>query len=423
MRRCSARRVRRGQENALDGAWARQLENAGARVHISRLEALKLQIQQQAEALYGNQLDALDTAVRRVYEDSYYGTAFEVQRGAGVARAMAALDTRRIERVLSRPWTADGQTFRDRCWTNKQALVSSVNTQLTQMIVRGEAPDKAIRAVARQFEVSKAKAGRLVMTESAYFASAAQKDCYGELGVERYKIVAALDRDTCETCGALDGQLFKMSEYQVGATAPPFHPWCRCCTAPYFEDMEELGRRFARDAGGKAVTAPGDMTFSKWKEKFVNGGEKDGLTDVVQRDILNVQKKPENGGSDVHYVGKLDKNIYRCITEDITTDEVIITEERIQHIQERHPNDWERFMKYIPQIVADPDYIIEANKPNAAVILKEIEAGGEKFKLILRLKAKSDPVEYKNSVMSFWHIGDTTWKKSLKNKKILYKKA
>ncbi len=123
----------------------------------------------------------------------------------------------------------------------------------------------------------------------------------------------------------------------------------------------------------------------------------------------------------MYTVGRIDRNIYKCVTEDIVTDEVIITDERIAHIQERHPNDYERFCRYIPEILEDPDYIIEAAKPNTAVILKEIENQGEKFKLILRIKVKSDPVEYKNSIMTFWHVGETTWRKSLKNKKILYK--
>lgn len=43
----------------------------------------------------------------------------------------------------------------------------------------------------------------------------------------------------------------------------------------------------------------------------------------------------------MRYVGKIDKEKYRCITEDIVTDEVIITDERIGHIKERHPNDYE----------------------------------------------------------------------------------
>ena len=81
-----------GQQNALDGAWIKQLENASAKVHISRLETLKLQIQQQAEALYANQLDFVDAAARQMYVGSYYHTAFEVQRGLGVGWTMHAIN-------------------------------------------------------------------------------------------------------------------------------------------------------------------------------------------------------------------------------------------------------------------------------------------------------------------------------------------
>lgn len=258
-----------GQENALDGAWMKQLENASARVHISRLEALKFQLQQQAEVLYSNQLDFVDAAARRMYEGSYYHTAFEVQRGLGVGWTMHAINEETITKVLSRPWTADNQTFRDRCWTNKQSLVNSVNTQLTQMVIRGEAPDRAISAISKQFGVSRQKAGRLVMTESAYFSSAAQKDCFDALGVEHYQIVASFDHDTCDVCAALDGKVFKMSDYRVGLTAPPFHPWCRCCTAPWFEDMAGLGERWTRNADGITGKVPASTTFEEWKSSFV----------------------------------------------------------------------------------------------------------------------------------------------------------
>ena len=125
----------------------------------------------------------------------------------------------------------------------------------------------------------------------------------------------------------------------------------------------------------------------------------------------------------MYKVGRIDIEKYKCVTPEIVTDEVIITDERIAHIQERHPDDFERFVSYMPQIISDPDYIVEANKAHTAVILKEIEENGEKFKLILRLKMPNDPAEYKNSIISFWHIGDATWKKMIKNKNILYKKA
>ena len=119
---------------------------------------------------------------------------------------------------------------------------------------------------------------------------------------------------------------------------------------------------------------------------------------------------------------ELDIEIYQCVSPDIRTSEVIITEERIEHIRKRHPNDYERFCSYIPRMIAEPDYIVEANKANTAIVLKEFSENGDKFKLILRLKTLGDPGEYKNSVISFWHIGEMTWKKTIKNKKILYKR-
>lgn len=262
--------IRRGMENAFDGRWMKELENASARVHISRLEALKLQIRQRAEALYAEQARGLWTLSEDVYSLGYYHTAYELQKGVGVGWGLHRIDQERLDKILARSWTSDGLTFRDRCWTNKEALVRKVETVLPQMMIRGAAPDWAIREIAQAFGVSRRKAGRLVMTESAYFSSVAQRDCFKDLGVERYRVVAAFDRSTCELCGDLDGAVFKMGEFQVGVTAPPFHPWCRCCTAPYFEDLEGVGTRAARGLDGKTRHIPADTSFKDWKRSFVD---------------------------------------------------------------------------------------------------------------------------------------------------------
>jgi hypothetical protein len=113
------------------------------------------------------------------------------------------------------------------------------------------------------------------MTESAYFASAAQRDSYRELGVDKYEIVATLDSHTSETCRSLDGKVFDMTVYEPGATAPPFHPFCRTATAPWFPDGGDLfepGGRAARGEDGNTYHVPADMTYAEWEEKFVFGG-------------------------------------------------------------------------------------------------------------------------------------------------------
>ena len=126
----------------------------------------------------------------------------------------------------------------------------------------------------------------------------------------------------------------------------------------------------------------------------------------------------------MHLIGRLDTQIYKCISDDIVTNEVIITEERIAHIKERHPNDYERYYMYLKKIVENPDYIVETNKPHTALILKEVVSSEEeKFKTVLRLKTSNDNPEFKNSIITFMRISEKEWERLLRNKEILYKKA
>ncbi len=264
--------IKYGKENATNKMWMKQLENASARYHVSRLEALKLQTQQSLETLFGNQLDTIDSAMKGIYTSGYYHTAFEIQKGAGVAWDFAALDENKIRKVINRPWAADGRNFSERVWQNRQKLVSELNTELTQNIILGQDPQKAIDAIAKKMGTSKSNAGRLVMTEEAFFSSAAQRDCFSELGVEKYEIVATLDSNTSEICREMDGRVFPMSQWEVGVTAPPFHVRCRTTTVPAFGDeFDSIGERAARDPEtGKTCYVPADMTYPEWKEKYVD---------------------------------------------------------------------------------------------------------------------------------------------------------
>ena len=124
----------------------------------------------------------------------------------------------------------------------------------------------------------------------------------------------------------------------------------------------------------------------------------------------------------MHIIGKINKNIYKCVTEDITTEEVIITDNQINHIKNRHPNDYENFSSYFSDILSDPDFILEANKPNTAFILKQITENDLTVQLILRLQTSQDHKGYKNSIITFLKIDIKTWNKYLRNKKILYRK-
>lgn len=319
--------IQYGQENAINDTWVKQLENASARFHISRLEALKLQTQQSIEVMFGNQLDSIDSTMRNVYKSGYYHTAYEIQKGVGVGWDFSALDDKQISEVINKPWAVDGKNFSERIWGNRQKLVNELNNTLTQNIILGKDPQKAIDEIARKMNTSKTNAGRLVMTEEAFFSSAAQKDCFTELDVEQFEIVATLDSHTSDICRGMDGKHFPMSEWKVGVTAPPFHVHCRSTTVPYFDDeFDAVGERAARDEEtGKTYFVPGNMTYKEWEKSFVNGGDKSDLQPVNSDDTIK-EKEPSEAFQQIQKACEADKVEYRPVqklSQPLSSDKII----------------------------------------------------------------------------------------------------
>ena len=85
----------------------------------------------------------------------------------------------------------------------------------------------------------------------------------------------------------MDGKHFPMKDYKIGVTVPPFHPNCRGCTCPYFNDEFTTGERVARGADGKKYYVPENMTYEEWKKNFVYTDWK--TADIkIPSDIMNI---------------------------------------------------------------------------------------------------------------------------------------
>ena len=236
-----------------------------------------------------------------------------------------------------------------------------------------------------------------------------------------------------------DGPYMLMSRAMAAGL---YHPRCKDSHTTYFEGISSPGasytgeelktiennyraeekRRYAKRQKEKFGRLAEHSLDKENKEKYKNKEEqwKD-IEKMMNSDILEVSNTKEV--IEVHPVGKIDREIYKCITDDITTDEVIITDERIGHIRERHPNDFEQYYQYLKDAVERPDYIVETNKPNTALVLKEfVDDKGLQFKTVIRLKTSSDKPEFKNSIITFMKINEKEWNRLIRNKQILYKK-
>lgn len=324
--------IKYGKENAINGAWMQELENASSKFHISRLEALQIQTQNSLETMFAQQMGTMKKALSDVYASGYYHTAYTVQQGFGLGWDIAGLDQAQIEKVLSKPWAVDGYNFSTRIWNSKTKLIGEVHNELSKNLLTGADPQKAIDSLAKKMGTSKSNAGRLVMTEQAYFSSAAQKDCFNDLDVEEYEIVATLDSHTSDICRSLDGKVFKMSDYKPGVTAPPFHVYCRSTTAPHFKENFDAGERAARGADGKTYYMPDDVTYSEWKKAFVDG-DKSGFAEVQKNHFSRTEKrgtiKPKEQSEAAKFIEQacttenVEHRAVQALPKQLTSDEII----------------------------------------------------------------------------------------------------
>lgn len=324
--------IKYGKENAINGAWMQELENASSKFHISRLEALQIQTQNSLETMFAQQMGTMKKALSDVYASGYYHTAYTVQQGFGLGWDIAGLDQAQIEKVLSKPWAVDGYNFSTRIWNSKTKLIGEVHNELSKNLLTGADPQKAIDSLAKKMGTSKSNAGRLVMTEQAYFSSAAQKDCFNDLDVEEYEIVATLDSHTSDICRLLDGKVFKMSDYKPGVTAPPFHVYCRSTTAPHFKENFDAGERAARSADGKTYYVPDDVTYSEWKKAFVDG-DKSGFAEVQKNHFSRTEKrgtiKPKEQSEAAKFIEQacttenVEHRAVQALPKQLTSDEII----------------------------------------------------------------------------------------------------
>ena len=111
-----------------------------------------------------------------------------------------------------------------------------------------------------------------------------------------------------------------------------------------------------------------------------------------------------------------------CITTDFITDEVIITEEQLSHIREKHPEAYQDTLLYVKDVLDDPDYIFKDKKENSGIVVKKIINEEEHSLLVIKIITSKDNKDYKNSVITGWKITEKRLNNYIRNKNIIYKK-
>lgn len=184
-------------------------------------DRLSAHINQYVDRLGINLEEKTKVLLQNVYESTriaYEGQSFNL------------LNTAAIARVIENPWCKDGIIYSQRIWKNTNAVKSKMQNLMLESVLKGSSIQKTAKEVQHQFGVELHQAQRLVRTETIALYSQAAIDSYRSMDVPYYEVIG--DGECGSECPV--GEIFRLDDFSIGDTAPPFHPNCKCCIAPVY---------------------------------------------------------------------------------------------------------------------------------------------------------------------------------------------
>lgn len=140
-----------------------------------------------------------------------------------------------VEKLLSRKWGADDLFWLERLEADVNLWKANIAKDLKQAMLKGSTLDELLAKVDKRFSSINYVLETLGLSESTAVGSLSRHEIFKELGISKYQFFTKPDERRCETCGAMHGLIFPISVYEVGVTASPLHPRCRCWEVPIID--------------------------------------------------------------------------------------------------------------------------------------------------------------------------------------------
>ncbi len=179
----------------------------------------------------------------------------------------------------------------------------------------------------------------------------------------------------------------------------------------YAERQYQKYRRLSRHSLDKENQSWYAKKEKAWKE----------IANPVDSAIIEAINTKEISDAEITTLGKIDKALLKKEFGELQTDEIIVTNERMDHIKQRHPEDFGLFEKFGAESVTDPDFIIRDLK-NKGTIFMVKKLPNTNLNVVVRLALETDKPELKNSIMTFYRIRERSLRKLIEKNALLYKK-
>lgn len=217
------------KENPKDIYLKKKLKDIIPKYKIDRLEELKTQIHMQFTAITAIQEAQInDTIVKSGVLTSELNKIMFDRVGM---YGLNAINAKKID-IISRQKWINNKNWSERVWGNR----AHVGAKVEKLLQTGLTQGKPLQTISKQLKEATGNtynnSFRLIRTEASFVSNQVTVESYQELELERYEYDAIMDNLTSQICKDLDGQIFLLSESQVGVNTPPMHPSCRSTILP-----------------------------------------------------------------------------------------------------------------------------------------------------------------------------------------------
>lgn len=139
------------------------------------------------------------------------------------------------DKPLTERWGADYKNWVDRLDDDVALWCTYILVDIKQALVKRTSIDDVLAKLDKRFNTMEYVLNTLGLSESTAIGSMTRRMIFQQLGIGKYQFYTKADERTCEICGSMHGLIFPISAYEVGVTASPLHPRCRCWEVPIMD--------------------------------------------------------------------------------------------------------------------------------------------------------------------------------------------
>ena len=389
---------------------------------IQYQQNLEKQLTALIDVLSNDNINSINEYLAKTYKDGFIGTQYHMQ-SEGVPFIMP-LDQESIVKSIQRK--TEDMKLSQRLYKNANELKKNIKAEITRGLSQALTYSKIARNISLYSEADMNKAYRIARTEGGRVQSEAKFEAMKKAKDNGADVVkqwdSTLDDRTRETHARLDGQIQEIDEtFKIdGKEAMYPHGFgiaeedinCRCVVLERARSAVKDEGKFTKIIDGNLVEFKDVKSYNDFKEKYFDFYEKQNMT-----------PEENKGAEKLILIGKLDKNKLGKYKNRILTENVILTTERIEHIKEHHPGDYEKYGDYITEIINEPDYVLNDNKNiDTVLFMKTIDIEDKNIQLVIRLNTNKNESDKQNSILTLWKVKNKTYKQMIRNKEILWQK-